>query len=270
MKTKVFLLISLCMAFFLSFSCDKEKDAVHSDKFVVKVDIEGLAGKHLPGFYLYREWFRGMTGRDYTFKRDSDTAMLSIAAGLYKSAEAADSIARDYFMTVSAVFTEGLQPGSPVGDKYWYVGLDTMHPEAIAFIRKNALFIMHGNEKYSDIMQLAKKIDDDIVKDAGYIELKNTILLPEIFSITASKTVMKEGETSKITLHASDPDNESLEYYGYGIGHYEPDPENIFTLNAMSDFIGDPFYGSHVYWFMVINKSNVLSEIAEFEIIISQ
>ena len=82
--------------------------------------------------------------------------------------------------------------------------------------------------------------------------------------------MLKEGESTKITIHAADPNNEPLEYIAMGIGNYEPDPENVFTKIAAHDYIGEPFFGSHIYEFYVINESNIVSEVAEFEIIITQ
>jgi hypothetical protein len=272
-KSKIFLLISGCMIFWLLFSCDKEKDSINIESVVTRVDIEEMAKMHIPDFYLYNKYLRGITGTEYSFVRYSDSADISITIGLYKSAEIAENIANNFFNNISAGFNEGPHQGVSIGDKFWWFGgsgLDYDNLMGIVFIRKNALFIMGCYYNYGELKTLAKKIDNDIINNADYVELEKTILLPVIYSITATKTVLKEGESAKIIIHAADPNNEPLEYIAYGIGHYEPDPENVFTIRAKSDYIGEPFFGSHIYEFYVINKSNIVSEVAKFEIIISE
>ena len=272
MIRKIYLLISGCIIFWSLFSCNKEKDSINLESVITRFDIEEMANIHLPDFYLHDKRFRDLLGNKYYFVRESDNVDVSITIGLYKSAEIAENNAINFFKYVSMAYIEGPPQGVSIGDKYWYsgFGLDFNNVTGIVFIRKNALFIMSCDNNYGDLQTLAKNIDDDIINNAEYVELENTILLPVIYSITATKAVLKEGESAKITVHAADPNNEPLKYDAIGIGHYEPDPENVFTVIARRGSIGEPFFGSHIYEFFVINEINIVSEIAEFEIIVTQ
>ena len=268
MKEKIFILICCVTISSSLFFCNKQDNI---ETIITKVDMEEMAHRHLPYFNLLRERSKYVYGREYVFVRESDSANIFITIGLHQSEKDAENIANNYFSEISMVMKEGPHQGVTIGDKYWWLApfQDSSILTDIVFIRKNALFIM-SSHSYEELKELAKKIDDDIIIDANYVELENKILLPVIDSITASKTELKEGDTTKITIHASDPNNESLEYDAIGIGHYEPDPENVFTLISSPSNVPDPFWGSHVYEFIVINESNVVSEIAEFEIIISE
>src|SRR4030042_325316 len=248
MNKKIFL-ISTVLVIASLLSCDKEKDPDHMRPFVTRVDMDEMAAVHLPGFYLKDRDLRDYLGREYFYMRESDTTGLRITVGLFKSAVIAENVAMQYLNSVSVMFWEGTQVELSVGDKCWYSGEDLEHTRCIAFIRKNAFFIIGNYYNYTDVRALAEKVDDGIMKNAGYVDLENTISLPVIFSITATKTILNEGEMSKITVHASDPNNESMEYQGIGIGHYDPDPENMFTVIAHPDNIGEPFFGPHKYNF---------------------
>jgi hypothetical protein len=266
---KTFLLIYSVVIMSTLFSCDKNNE---TELIINKVDIEKMAQTHLQDFKLLRKRSKHIYGKEYVYSRESDSVNVSFKIGLHQSTEDAGKIADEYFNEISAVMNQGPYHDFSVGNRFWWLesSENSGNVMSIVFIRKNALFIMGCDYNYGELKTLAKKMDDDILNNAGYVDLGNTILLPVIDSITATKTVLKEGESAKITVHASDPNNEQLEYDAIGLGSYEPDPSNVFTLNATHDNVGVPFFGSHKYKFVVINESNVVSEVADFEIMISQ
>ena len=101
--------------------------------------------------------------------------------------------------------------------------------------------------------------------------MENSISLPQIHTITATKTELKEGESCKITVNASDPYNEPLEYDSrFRLVHVSGDTENVFLFQASRDYVPEPFWDPHILKFIVINESNVFSETAEFKITIIQ
>ncbi|MBN1416880.1 MAG: hypothetical protein JW973_17415 [Bacteroidales bacterium] len=263
---KTILRAGLYLSIGMALSCHREKDP---GDFVTGVDIEAFASEYLSGYDLQQIETRDFLGMEYFYMHDSEGPAIRIIAGVYKSGDYADSMACFFRNMVSIVFVEGTYHASAMGDKCWYTGLALDQALSILFIRKNALFIISGYYGYPDVTSLAQQLDEGIMQNAVFVNRDQSIRLPVIDSVTATKTLMKAGETSKITLHASDPRNEPLAYVGIGIGHYEPDPENVFTVIAHTDFIGKPFFGAHVYQFLVINAINIVSETEEFEITIS-
>jgi len=76
-----------------------------------------------------------------------------------------------------------------------------------------------------------------------------------------------EGESAKITVNATDPEGEPLEYVSLsGAGKSEEDGENVFIFRATRDCVHEPFFGSHEIEFVVINESNVLSRVSRINI----
>ena len=251
------------------FSCNKE---IISFSIITKVDMEGMAYRHLNDFSLIRSRPKWDLGKEYVFCRESDTACVFITIGLHQSGKDAENIANKYLTYISAGFNEGPHQGVSIGDKFWWLApfQDNSVLTNIVFIKENALFIMSSGS-YNELKTLAQKIDHDIIIKANYIESENAILLPVIDSITASKKVLKEGETAKITVYANDPNNEPLEYSsGPGLVHSKSDPAYVFTVIASPSYISAPFLGSHIYTFFVVNESNAVSEAAEFEIQITE
>lgn len=131
------------------------------------------------------------------------------------------------------------------------------------FLKENALFIL-SSHSYKNLSDLARAIDEDITKREPYIRIEETLSAPKINSVSLTKSRVMEGDSTKITIHATDPNNESLEYQAQpGLIRFQSDPENVFTFVASRDQVSEPFFGSHNIKFVVINNSNVVSGIAE-------
>lgn len=258
-----------CIAIMCSLiSCDDDSSLAR--RFVSEINMEEMAQLNLPDFSLVREGAKFYEGKEYVFVRESDATNVFITIGLHQSEIDAEYIATNYLNYISISMNEGAHQGVSIGDKFWWeTGSDSNILTNIVFIEKNALFIM-SSHSYDELKTLAVKIDNDILNNADFVELEKSIALPVIDSIAASQTVLRYGESSRITVYASDPNNERLEYIVVGLRNSDLDPENVFTEEATHDYVGEPFFGSHIYEFVVVNESNVVSEIVELELIISE
>jgi hypothetical protein len=251
------------------YSCKKEDD----NKLVItKFDMIKMANANLQDFTLLRKRPKFVYGKEYIFSREKDAVNVSVIICIHKSMEDALKIANEYLESISSVMSEGAYNGSVVGNKFWWIESNSNSGilQGILFIRKNALFILSCDFNYKELLELAKTIDNGILEDADFVKMNSMLMLPVIDSITTTKESLNEGEMTKIAIYASDPDNEPLDFNVLGLGSYEPDPANVFTLYANRNYVGEPFFGVHTYQFVVINQNNVVSEISEFEIIINQ
>jgi len=239
--------------------------------YITKFDIEGMKKKHLPNFELVSKQAR-REGREFVFRNSNDLSnTIFIRVGIHSSNAKAQYVAEDLHSMYWVIPQEDTLKVLGIGDRSWWLP-DPFLPDTVAyeFIRYN-IYISVNSHTYADLLELTRAIDMDIVNDADYVDLENSISLPKIHSITATKTVLKEGNTCKITVNAYDPYNEPLEYvFNFGLFHVESDPENIFTFEASRDYVPEPFFGPHILKFIVMNESNAVSETAEFTITIVQ
>lgn len=246
-------------------SCHTEKSEDEMETVITKVDMEAMARELLPGYELNRANILYIFGREFVFTKDKDVVFVTI--GLHETANKADSIAQIYINDFNGKMQEGEYLGLSIGDKLWWSPTNgSQMLTNILFRRRNALVIFSYHNNQTDLEQLAKKMDDDFLKAAGYVDLGTTMVLPVIDSITISKPVLKEGETTKITIHVFNLNNEPLEYSAVGVTHYNVDPENVFTERAVRGYIEAPFFATHQYGAVVMNKSNAISEETHFQI----
>ena len=261
----------IILLFLLSFtsSCTKDKNPIsnNDDIFITKFSMEGMRNEHLPDFNFVRKRARMREGREFVLKNENTDNIIYIRVGIHPSKIKVQEMVEEYNNGSAAVWIEDSEKVLGIGDRCWWMSVDK--PYSYHFIRNN-IFISVNSHDYQDILILTKSIDNDIINNANYVEIGNSILLPEIHSITALKTELQEGENTKVTIHASDPYNESLEYVVVGLTHVEIDPENVFTLTATRSHVPSPFFGPHSYNFIAVNESNVVSEVVEFEIKIIQ
>ncbi|NJK85653.1 MAG: hypothetical protein HC906_06490 [Bacteroidales bacterium] len=86
----------------------------------------------------------------------------------------------------------------------------------VVFIRENAVFFsIGGSQKYPNTFELAKKIDHDILYDSKFSSTADEIIVPKIDSVVSTKYELTKGDSAKITVYASDPDNVPLEYFSF-------------------------------------------------------
>ena len=176
MKITIFLLTVLIFILCFFCFCKEPIKTTPQETIITKIDMEEMQHRHLSDFNLIRERPKGITGTEYFFKRESDSVLVFITVGLHPSAKDAEDIALDYLNGIALAMVEGPIQGESIGDKLWWWA-PTSHPDNvtnIAFIRKNALFIMDCSDGYNELPILAKAIDDDIVKGESYITIESS------------------------------------------------------------------------------------------------
>jgi hypothetical protein len=259
------IVISFICIHFLTFQSIHANNV--NEKYITKFDVEMLAEKHLQDFRLVRKRVIWNRGRNFLYKNYIEQINLSIQVGLYASAKHAEEVALDYIKYLSIQLIENPFPELSIGDKSWgeISGFDKITITGIIFIKNNAL-VMISSRNYRDIKELAKAIDVDITNEAAYISLENAIQIPKINSVSIGKSNLREGESTKITINATDFNLESLEYVFFpGLIKEANDPENVFTLIASKEKFPGQFLGSHAINIVLINKSNVVSPVKTIE-----
>ncbi len=249
----------------------------YNDSFVAGIDIPALAGNHLEDFKLVNSTTFFYSVKKYSFKSNINGAVLRICIGIFPSVKETEEVVLDSMNEAAAGGKEGPFNGVDIGDNDWYFGYYTSpdkeyHPSSIVFIRKNVIImvgptIASSEDYYPDILSLAQKIDDDIMKGAPYVILTDTLSPPVIHSVSLSKNVLVEGEEATITINASDPLSQ-IEHYRTlgGAIKYENDPVNVFRTVADRGLFKEPFFGTHTIKIWVINKNNFFSRIYEVKL----
>jgi len=161
--------IALFLSLILSFNACKEKedDLVEQAPLVESIDIKEMAKIHLKDYSLLRE--RSYYGVDtqYVYTNNNNEAIY-IVLGIYPSQAAADSsLINQYFSYMAGVPIKGSYQGIEIGDGFWWL-TGAIKVSNVYFIRRNAMFMMNSS-KYEGLVDLAKKIDDDILNKASYI-----------------------------------------------------------------------------------------------------
>ena len=287
-KDRLFIIISIMMLSLLSIPCFSfceeyyEKGryrlirSEYNDSFVNGIDIPALAEKHLEDFVLTNSATYFYSVKRYYFKRNSDGAIAKIHIGIFPSVSETEELVLDILNEGSGGASEGSFNGIDIGDNDWYYGYTTSDGEhelsSIVFIRKNVLICIgptdvSSENYYPDMLTLAQKIDEDIMKGTPYVILKDTLSPPVINSVSLSKSTLAENEEATITINASDPLSQ-IEHYRTlgGAIKYEDDPVNVFRTIADRGVFGEPFYGTHIIQAWVINEYNFFSRIYEIEL----
>lgn len=271
MKTKYFVIISSIAVLIFQICCGEVRGlltASNNDSVITRFDAEEMAKKNLVDFTLVRKRAHWNRGREFVFQRSDDQANVFIIIGIHQSPNDANAIALDYLNEISIRMEEGPLAGAAIGDKLWWwsPNSNSTNVTNILFLKKNALFIL-SSHRYKKLIDLARAIDEDISKKEPYIIIEESLSVPKVISVSLAKSSLKDGDSTKITIHATDPNNESLEYQTQpGLIKFQSDPENVFTFVASRDQVSEPFFGSHKIKFVVINKSNVVSSTTEITV----
>lgn len=161
-----------CLVLFTSFNaCKKSEEPNKPVKNIESIDIKEMAKIHLKDFSLKREGFFFGLDTQYVYISNNDEAIY-IVLGIYPSQAAADSSLNQYFSEMAGVPIKGNYEGIEIGDSFWWLTGAENRATNIFFIRKNAMFMINSN-KYEGLIDLAKKIDDDILTEASYVKFKN-------------------------------------------------------------------------------------------------
>ncbi|MEN8158105.1 MAG: hypothetical protein ABFS10_14225 [Bacteroidota bacterium] len=247
-------------------ACNEDPEELN--QLVNGVDMEELVSVHLPGYELVRSRLMFDWGREYVYQSNDEAKNLHMKVGVYPSVEKAEEAAGAYAMLCSAVFYPGPYDSYMVGDRCWspYFHGENQEIMAIVFIRKNMLINISSGDGFGEVGTLAKAIDEGILDRDDYIDLAHELQLPVIDSITATKSVLREGESTTVTVYASDPGNQSIEYDVIGMTKLDTEEGNSFREHATVDFMGANLTGTHSYNFLVMNEANVYSEMATFQL----
>lgn len=151
--------------------CDKQDNP---DRIIAEIDTVELASRHLADFILLRERYIDSLRIESAFKRESDSVLVFLTIGIYKSETVADSTANEYVKFQSVAMNEGPHLGVSIGDTFWWYpsDADSNGLTYIVFIRKNTFITLSCSHDYDSLKALAKSIDDDIVNEETYIEFK--------------------------------------------------------------------------------------------------
>lgn len=170
--TKLIFSIIFCLVMMFSIiTCKKSDEEI---VIIEDIDIKEMAKIHLTDFLFVRERDAG-AGTEYVFSRDGVYENIYINMGICSSAEKADSIVNSYMSNMAGVPQTGSLQGISIGDKFWWLtrySNSTSRVAEVFFIRHNVYFMMNV-QKYPALLDLAKKIDNDILTKASYIKFKN-------------------------------------------------------------------------------------------------
>ena len=269
-KPTLFIGVFLITTISVFFSCENflGSNSKHDAQYITKFDMDEMAKKNLADFALIRSRAQWNRGREFVFQRSSDQANVFIIIGIHQSPGDANDIALDYLNEISIRMKEGPLAGAAIGDKLWWwsPNSDSTNVTNILFLKENVLFIL-SSHSYKNLIDLARAIAEDITKKESYLTIEESLSVPKVNSVSLTKSSVKDGDSTKITIHATDTNNELLEYQAQpGLIRFQSDPENVFTFVASRDQVSEPFFGSHKIKFVVINESNVVSGIAEITV----
>jgi len=235
--------------------------------FATGIDISDLVEQHLQEFKL--EPLRFMYPRQKVFiaNRSIDSTVIYIMAGVYPSVEEAEEVVLKHINNLTASYQEGPVMGESIGDNAWWFGSQEFPVESIVFVRKNVFFSISIMESKGqiDILSIAKAVDMDIMNGTDYIPRTNSLNPPRIESLGLSKTSVNEGETSVLTIQATDPAGKKL-FYSVNRGFQSREKENVFTIEAIRDYFPEPFFGSHILEAWVANEDNFFSKVFKTQI----
>jgi len=164
-------LFILFLLFFVAIclnSCKKSDD----DKiFIKEIEMKEMSKLNLSDFNLIRESTDNL-GTEYVYKRDRDSATVFIRLGISSSINEAERAIDKYLNSISIRMNNGPYQNSSFGDKFWWLAPDSTYTVTnIVFIRGNVFFIM-SSHNYQGIIDLAKKLDEDILKKEPYIKFR--------------------------------------------------------------------------------------------------
>jgi len=159
-------LVLLLVLFTSFYACKKSEEPNKPLKNIESIDIKEMAKIHLKDYSLKREGFFNGLDTQYVYTSNNGEAIY-IVLGIYPSQAAADSSLNQYFSEMAGVPMKESYEGIEIGDSFWWL-TGAIKVSSVYFIRKNAMFMI-SSSKYDGLVDLAKKIDDDILNRASYI-----------------------------------------------------------------------------------------------------
>ncbi len=260
----------LCIIFLICISTKGYAQNINTNadnkQFIIGVNVEQMANKYLEGFELVRKNTKWLYGREYVYQLEPSQTNIFITIGIFPSDDIAERVALDYLDDISIHMPEGAYEDIKIGDRFWCW---TPYNESgaltnIVFIKRNALIMMNSNT-FEDLITLAKNIALDIDQQEPYITTSTTISSPVIESISINTITEESKDLLDITIQASDPNNEALEYqFMPGFSKKESKLNQGVTFRVDLDFLKESSNLQNVK-VVAINGSNLISEISEIK-----
>ena len=260
----------LCIIFLICISTKGYAQNINTNadnkQFIIGVNVEQMANKYLEGFELVRKNTKWLYGREYVYQLEPSQTNIFITIGIFPSDDIAERVALDYLDDISIHMPEGAYEDIMIGDRFWWW---TPYNESgaltnIVFIKRNALIMMNSNT-FEDLITLAKNIALDIDQQEPYITTSTTISSPVIESISINTITEESKDLLDITIQASDPNNEALEYqFMPGFSKKESKLNQGVTFRVDLDFLRESSNLQNVK-VVAINGSNLISEISEIK-----
>jgi hypothetical protein len=237
------------------------------------IDIAVLGQTHIPEYRFgppHDLWYWGYLYGFYA--QDDNKRGVSFQIGVYPSVQTAEETALHYLNTISLFFMEGPIQGKSIGDNCWYAFNTNTDQKVryISFLRKN-VFVMIGIDFNAphpppDILELCREIDSDIMNGARYISFADKPDPPSVTSVQVAKSILREGETTIVTITGSDPKGKRLDYQGEFPGT-RLEAENTFLVRFSRDNTPEPYWGTtQTFTAWVVNEDLFFSERKEFQI----
>ena len=131
------------------------------------VDLADMVGAHLEGFGL--QLMRNMwPGPRVNCRRGEEAVHVTVA--IRPTVTEVEELTLDYLNSIAAFHAEGPVSGATLGDNCWGL-VQHGHVESVVFTRRNALFTVGGDGQHTDLLALAKALDEDIVRAPEYVHV---------------------------------------------------------------------------------------------------
>jgi len=248
--------------------------SLYTNNLVEGINTVALVQKYLSEYHYGSPlslWYWGYLYRFY--KQGNDRMAVSIQIGVYPSIQEAEEIALYYLNTISTLFMEGPIQNESIGDNCWYAlnNYSEKKVRSVSFLRKNVFMVVDVDYEapnpftYTDLIDLCKAIDSDILNGTSYISFADTPIPPAVSSVQVSKNELREGDVSIISISASDYMGKKLEYHGDFPG--TKTDENTFFIRYSKDNFPANFFGTtQTFSVWAVNENNLFSRKKEFQI----
>lgn len=237
-------------------------------EYVTQFKMDEMAKIELADFELVRKRPWGLEGMEYVYQTPDRQRTLFITVGLHSSYDKARETLTNYLNYASIAMEELSESERSMGDKMWvWPSNNADEITNLIFIRKNALFRLSAHDKFVNIGHIAKAIDDGIMQNAAFVTTGNTISVPIIRSIKTNQIDLHDGKGIKIIIDAFDPQGEEIVFHSdQGLIEKQNGPSNVLIYFVNQEGFGGSLYEENTFQIIVINESNVVSEIATLNI----
>ncbi len=234
--------------------------------YINSFDMEEFLQTHLPEYLITERYTQWYTEVLYALQYKGTGPELWVRLGLFPSVIDAEGAAEAYMDGSTQWFKEGPPAGVEIGDRSWfYPPVSEKRVKDVLFVRRNGFFVVHDISSGIDVVDLAKRIDNDLIAGAGYLIRGESVSCPVIQSVDVSKSAIREGETSILTVHAQDPNGAPLELHSHP--SWRTQGNELTVTHSLVFYPDNPDWGVHPIKIWAINEQrNMFSKIFEVDI----